>query len=141
MGGTVVKPLDALSAIRGLIGLGALFAPRLVTWSLGFRRPPGTELRYVMKIWGVRNVVFEVAARSAPPGPARASWLRASVAIDLLDLLVGLVFVRRARPGARTATAATLPPAVAAGLGVASYRAHVGPSAADARTSEDDPTT
>lgn len=133
-----MKPLDALTAIRGSIGLATLFAPRLVTWSIASPRAPREELRYVMRIWAARNLAFAVATRAAPSDAALGSWLRANVAIDVLDLASGVVYARRVRPGVRGAAFATLPPALAAGLGVAA--AARGPDGGGSRTGEDDPT-
>jgi hypothetical protein len=130
-----VKPLDALTAVRGSIGLAALFAPRVVTWSLGFARPPSGELRYVLRIWGARNLAFAVATRVAP-----RSWLPANVAIDAADLVSGVAYARRARPGVRGVAVATVPPLVAAGLGVVSASRGDGPAEGVARTDDDPPT-
>ncbi|HEX8646440.1 MAG TPA: hypothetical protein VF715_06035 [Thermoleophilaceae bacterium] len=127
-----MKPLDALTAIRGSIGVAALFAPRVVAWSLGVRGGPGEELRYVMRIWGARNVVFALATPRDP-----GSWLPGNVAIDLLDLASGVVYARRTRPGVRGVAVATVPPLVAAALGTAAAR---GPGAGASRIPGDEPT-
>jgi hypothetical protein len=119
-----MRPLDALTALRAAIGLATYLTPGAVTRLLDFRRPAGADVRYVCRIWGARNLTLAVATRTAPPS-ARRGWLAANVAIDLVDLASGLRFVRHRRPGRLARLTATVPPAVAAGCGIAARRAQV----------------
>ena len=115
------RTLDALTAIRASIGVANYLTPGLVSWTLGFGSRPPTELRYVCRIWAARNLAFAAATRVSE-GEARRGWLRANVAIDVLDALSGLGLVHRRGRLVPEAPVAVLLPAAAAGLGLSALR-------------------
>ncbi|HEX2232287.1 MAG TPA: hypothetical protein VHG69_02865 [Thermoleophilaceae bacterium] len=123
-------PLRGLVAIRGAIGLSCWFAPEVVASMLQLRTPLNEEVRYVCRIWGARNITL-AAGTAAAEGSSRRALLEINIAIDLVDLVAGALFVRARRPGMLGYATSTLPAAAAAALGIAARSASSGSDGLD----------
>ena len=89
----------ALAMLRIVAGAGAWLTPNLTARILGL--PAGGPLAFVLRLFGVRDVVLGLGYLNASPDD-RNNWLRMGMVADAGDAVAAVVAVRRGAVPART---------------------------------------
>ena len=109
-------------ATRSAVGWSSLLAPGLVLRLFGVRGHLRGELKYVLRLFGIRDVLLAYqlyqAQRHEAPTDELEETLRQGIFIDTVDVASGLVAASRGGIRARTAVMAIGTALAAAGLGV-----------------------
>jgi hypothetical protein len=108
--------IQQLVAVRGAIGAGAWFAPRLSGRLFGLDPDANPQAAYLGRLFGARDVALAFGLQTSA-GAQRANWLRIGIACDLADAAAGVFAGRRGELNTRTTVLVTGTALVAAALG------------------------
>jgi hypothetical protein len=93
---------NALAGVRGTFGTVALVAPGLTARVFGIDPTSPAATRYLVRLFGVRDVLMAHQLVSAVDDDEAEEALRGGILVDAVDLLAALAAMSRGHVSART---------------------------------------
>lgn len=115
-------PGKTLTVLRFIVGGGTWLAPGLMGRMFGLDADRAPELKYVGRLFGVRDAVLGVGLASTD-GDSRRLWWQLGVACDVADAAAALMAMRRRDVTAGSGVLLTAFALLATGLGTAALAA------------------
>jgi hypothetical protein len=93
---------NVLAGVRGTFGTAALVAPGLTARVFGIDPASSAATRYLVRLFGVRDVLMAHQLVSAVDEDEAEEALRGGIGVDAIDLLAALAAMSRGQVSART---------------------------------------
>lgn len=111
------NPLQLLSGLRLVVGIGALVAPNAIAKVFGMDPEGNPQASYMARLFGARDIALAVGT-NATTGPSRATWIKIGVLTDASDVASAALGGRDGSLPRTTAVMGGLTAAGAVALGV-----------------------
>lgn len=116
------NPLQLLSGLRLVVGIGAFAAPNAIGKVFGMDTDANPQASYMARLFGARDIALAVGT-NATTGPSRATWIKIGVLTDAADVVSAVLGGRDGSLPKKTAIMGGLTAAGAVALGVAAATA------------------